>query len=316
MPDPLQIIGACVAAGALAGVLILFGSWPWRAPRPTRSRIAGALAVGAGWFVGCWRLGLRPDWPPREDLDRLLVVLLPALVGVEVVAAVLPLQRWIVWLLRGMVAIAVTPILLYQSIYLAELAGPGSRAWTTQQTWLILGGIAAALLLVWGALVRLAQRSPGRWAPLALAVTCGGAAITIMLSGYASGGQPGLPLAAVLIAIVVASLFITGPVDAAGPISIGVVGLFALLVIGRFFGELTTQHAVLLGSAALLAWAPDLPGVRRWGARLRGGLRVVLTALPVAAAVFLAQRSFVEDSAPTGTDDGGATIEDYMNYGQ
>ncbi len=310
------MIGACVAAGAVAGVLILIGSWPWRTPRAIRSRIAGVLGVGAGWFVGCWRLGLRPDWPPREDLDRLLIALLPALVCAEVVAAALPQRRWIVWPLRGIVACAVTPVLLHQSIYLAELAGPGSRAWTTQQTWLILGGIAAALLCVWATLLRLAQRSPGRSAPLALAVACGGAAITIMLSGYATGGQPGLPLAAVLIAVVVASLFVTGPVNAAGPLSIGVVGLFALLVIGRFFGELTTLHALLLGSAPLLAWAPDLPGMRRLGARQRGVLRVVLTALPVAAAVFLAQRSFVEDSAPTGTDDGGATIEDYMNYGQ
>ena len=146
MPDPLLIIGACVVAGALAGVLILIGSWPWRTPRPIRSRIAAVLGVGAGWFVGCWRLGLRPDWPPREDLDRLLVVLLPALVCVELVAAALPQRRWIVWLLRGLVACGVTPVLLHQSIYLAELGGPGSRAWTTQQTWLILGGLAAGLL--------------------------------------------------------------------------------------------------------------------------------------------------------------------------
>jgi hypothetical protein len=169
---------------------------------------------------------------------------------------------------------------------------------------------------VWSALVRLVQRSPGRSTPLALAVACGGAAITIMLSGYATGGQPGLPLAAVLIAVVVASLFVTGPVDAAGPVSIGVVGLFALLVVGRYFGELTTLHALLLGSAPLLSWGPELPGVQRLGARVRGELRVVLTVVPVAVAVFLARQSFVEDSAPTGTDDGGATIEDYMNYGQ
>jgi hypothetical protein len=316
MPDPRLMIGACVVAGAVAAVLILIGSWPWRAPRPIRSRIAAVLGVGAGWFVGCWRLGLHPDWPPREDLDRLLVVLLPVVLCVELAAARFPQRKWIVWLLRGIVAATTTPILLHGSIYLEELAGPGSRAWTTQQTWLILGGIAAALLLVWDTLQRLAQRSPGRWAPLALAVACGGAAITIMLSGYASGGQPGLPLAAVLIAVVVASLFVTGPVDAAGPISIGVVGLFSLLVVGRFFGELTTPHALLLGCAPLFCWVPDLPGLRRLGAHLRGGLRVVLTALPVAAAVFLARQSFVQDSAPVGTGDGGATIEDYMNYGQ
>jgi hypothetical protein len=274
------------------------------------------LGIGVGWFVGCWRLGLRPDWPPREDLDRLLVVLLPAAVCVELFAALMGHKRWPAWLLRGLIAASATPILLHGSIYLAELAGPGSRAWTVRETWLILGGLAAALILVWGALVRLAQRSPARGAPLALALACGGAAITIMLSGYATGGQPGLPLAAVLIAFVVASLFVTGPVDAAGPISIATVGLFALLVIGRFFGELTTPHAVLLGSAPLLCWGPELPWLRRRGALVRGGLRVVLTAIPVAAALFMARQSFVEDSAPAGTEDDGVTIEDYMNYAQ
>jgi hypothetical protein len=38
--------------------------------------------------------------------------------------------------------------------------------------------------------------------------------------------------------------------------------------------------------------------------------------VPVAAAVFLARQSFVEDSAPVETEGGGATIEDYLNYGE
>ena len=37
------------------------------------------------------------------------------------------------------------------------------------------------------------------------------------------------------------------------------VGLFSLLVIGHFFGELTTAHAILLLFAPLLGWLPELP---------------------------------------------------------
>ena len=79
-----------------------------------------------------------------------------------------------------------------------------------------------------------------------------------MLSRYASGGQIGLPMAAGLLGASVAALVLPGPSRGTGPIGVAVVGLFSLLVIGHFFGELTTAHAILLLCTPLLGWLPEL----------------------------------------------------------
>src|SRR5262249_39612847 len=81
---------------------------------------------------------------------------------------------------------------------------------------------------------------PGRSVPLAVTVACGGAAVTIMLSGYASGGQLGLPLTGALAGATVASFLLAGKPELQGLLGPGVVGLFALLIAGHFFSDLTT----------------------------------------------------------------------------
>ena len=75
----------------------------------------------------------------------------------------------------------------------------------------------------------------------------------------------GLPLAAALTAVVIASLALAGPADMRGVLGLGVVGLFALLIVGRFFGQVSTLNAALLFFAPLLGWLPELPFVRRPG---------------------------------------------------
>src|SRR5207247_6343293 len=115
--------------------------------------------------------------------------------------------------------------------YLADLTGPDTRKWTPAQTWMILGGLAAALAGVWTALTVLARRtapepilSPGaeagrmtgRSVLLAVAVASGGAAITVMLSGYATGGEIGLPLAAALVGAVGGAVLVRQPFRGSG----------------------------------------------------------------------------------------------------
>src|SRR5262249_20547304 len=217
-----------------------------RTPRPARTSAGGVLGVAVGFFVGCWWLGLWPHWPPREDQDRLLLILFPALIGVELVGAFRGQFRWLVWLLRLVIAAGTAPVLLYHTSYLTDLAGPGTREWTPAQTGMILGSLAAALAGGLAALALLGRptsphpvlpltegedRVRGRSIPLAVAFACAGAAVTVMLSGYASGGQMGLPLAAALVGAMVASLALVGPLDVNGILGPGVVGLFALLVI-------------------------------------------------------------------------------------
>ena len=91
-----------------------------------------------------------------------------------------------------------------------------------------------------------------------------------MLSGYASGGQIGLPLAMRLAAAGLAAAFVLPPSSRNdAPLGVAIVGLFSLLVIGHFFGQLTTAHAALLLFAPLLGSLPEIPylrGLPTWGA--------------------------------------------------
>ncbi|HLJ96042.1 MAG TPA: hypothetical protein VKU02_22900 [Gemmataceae bacterium] len=316
MPDPKLILEAIAAAGLTAAAVLLLCAGLWRSPRPKLASAGSVVGLSLGMFIGCWWIGLRPHWPPQEDQDRLLFLLLPILAGIELVAAVAGRSGWLVWLLRFGIAASAAPILLYHSSYLTDLAGPGTREWTPTQTWMILGGLAAALAGVWMALVLLARRiapaaepgkSKGHSVLFAVAIAVAGAAITIMLSGYASGGEIGLPLAAALAGIVAASLALRQPFPGEGALSLGIVGLFALLVIGRFFGQLATAHGALLFFGLLLCWLPELP---------RGLARVVLVTVPVAVALALAQHKFAEDSGRTSSGAPEPSIQDYLDFGK
>ena len=317
MPDPLLILESSIAAAVLAALAVLLAGWPWRRPRPGWVAAGGALGVGAGFLVGAWALGLAPHFPPREDQDRLLLVLLPAVIGVEVAVAFLRRLSWLAWSLRLAVAAGAARVLLHGSIYLSDSAGPGTRAWSPDRTWLVLGGLAAGLAATWALLDRLARRGASRAVLLTLALATAGTGLTVMLSGYASGGQLGFPFAAGLLGVVAASLVLAAP-DLRGPIGVGVVGLFALLVVGHFFGNLSSANAVLLFSAALLGWLPELLPARRVWPSVRGVARVVLGAVPVAVALTLAVQKFAADSAPPSATPSARvpSVEDYMNFGK
>jgi hypothetical protein len=313
MPDPTLILEVLALTAVLAGLVLLLSGLP----TPARLTAAGALAVGGAFYLGCRLLGLWPRWPPREDQDRFLLIVLPAAIGVELVAAFPSVPRWLAWALRLAVAAAAAPVLLHNSTYLADLGGE-PRKWAPPEAALILAGLAAALAAVWALLALLVRLTPGRSVPLALSLTCAAAAVTVMLSGYATGGQLGLPLAAALGGVAVASFVLRGPPALSGALGVGVVGLFSLLVIGRFFGALRTEHAVLLGLAPLLCWLPELPYVRRVPPWARGLARLALVAAPLALAVVQAQQRFVESSAAgaAAPAEGEPTLQDYLNFGK
>jgi hypothetical protein len=237
---------------------------------------------------------------------------------VELLAGFPKVPRWLIWPLRLMVVVGGAPVLLFGSTYLPDLNGSGTREWSPVLTGLILGGLAVSLAGVWALLAQLARRVPGLSHMVSLAGTIAGAAVTVMLSGYASGGQIGLPLAAALLGASVASLVLPGPSRGTGPIGVAVVGLFSLLVIGHFFGELTTAHAILLMCTPLLGWLPELPYLRRLPLWVRGLARVILVGALVSAVVVHAQRKFVEDSrSPSGsTAPQEPSIQDYMDFGR
>jgi hypothetical protein len=280
---------------------------------PRLASLGSVLGVATGFYVGCMILGVKAHWPP-EDQERWLLILFPAALGVEILG-VFAVRRWPVWVFRLVIAASAARVLLHNTVYLEDLAGPGTREWAPAQAWLNMGGMAAVLAGVWAALVLLARRAPGRSIPLALAIVCTGAALAVMLSGYASGGQIGFPLAASLVGVALASLAFRMLPDLSGLVGIAVVGLFALLVVGCFFAQLPIGYAVLLFLAPLLGWLPELPYVARARPWLRGGVRVLLTAAPVALVLVLAQQKFVEDSARTAPGVHEPSLDDYMNFG-
>ncbi|MDB5306353.1 MAG: hypothetical protein JWO38_555 [Gemmataceae bacterium] len=300
MPDPILMAEATVLAAVVAAVVA------WLIDR--FGPAAGAIGVGLGILAGAWVLGLVPRVPPREALDRFLLVLAPAAVLAEVVAA--GRARWAGRALRVAVAALAAPVLVHGSSYVTDLSGPGSREWAAGPTAAVFAGLATALFLAWTVLTRLASRA-GRSAAVAVAVAAGGTAVAVMLSGYATGGQLGLPLAAAI-----GVFAFVGGRHRPGAVGVAVVGLFSLLVIGRLFAGLTTQNALVLLTAPLLAWVPELPRVRRLGPWTRGGLRVALTAIPVIVTLWLAQQKFAADSNGPAEGSGEPALSDYLDFGK
>ena len=318
MPDQVTLLQILLLSAGVAFVLaaearIAFG-WLWRtAPAAWRS-FGGAVAVGAALFAGAWALGLKPKWPPTEDQHRYLLILLPAAVLIASLAAFLDVRWWLGWPLRLLLALAAARILLHDTVYLEDSAGPRTRKWTPGQTRLILGGLAVLLLAVWAALDVLGRRTRGAAAWAALAVASTGAGVAVMYSHYLTGGLLGIPLAGALLGAGAAALLFSGPRET-GSLGVGVVGLFGLLIVGRFMVELTTANALLLLLAPLLGWAPELPGMRRLWPVVRGTLAVVLVAVPVGVAVVQARDRARAEEAPAASPTEG-TLRDYEQFGK
>jgi hypothetical protein len=317
MLDPVLLLKAIVASAVTAAVVLVLGSRPWRKPISPTAPVSSVLGLVLGFYVGCAVLGVDVHWPPREDQDRLLLVLIPTALLGELLAASTGPARYLSWVVRAVVVAGAAPILLYQSVYITDLSGSGSREWSPQQTWLILGGLAVALGLVWLAMCLLAERPGGRSVPLVVALTTAGVAGAVMLSGYASGGQLGLPLAGALVGVTIASLLLPTPASLSGMSAVGIVGLFALLVVGRFFGSLPTFPALVLFLAPLLCWLPEFP------LRFRALTRLTMVGAPVCIALVLVMQNFIRESglaevstkkAATPAEIAEPSVQDYLDF--
>lgn len=294
MPDPLVCLEAVVAAAGASAIIVLALGWPWRRASPTRLNAACILGIGVGLVLGYGVLQFRFAWPPTGGLDRLLMVVLPAAIGLELVAGIPGLPRGVAGVLRISLAAAIGRILLHGSVYLAG----GAKQWGTWQAIAALVLCAALLVLVWNLLMLLNRRAPGVSIPLALSQTmlCGG--LAVMLAGYVRGGMAALPPAAAVAGAAVASAAISQRFAAHGTIGVGIVALFGLLFIGRFFGGLSTGRAVVTLFSPLLCWAVELPGLRCRSPRVATALRLALVAVPLVVVLALAKRDFDREMAP------------------
>jgi hypothetical protein len=315
MPDTLLLAKAMGVSAILSASVLWMFTRAWKAATAARTGAGGVVAVGVGFIVGCWLLGVVPHWPLRQDQDRLLAVVFPSVLAVELVAVLPAVPRWVIWPLRILIVAGTGRVLLHGSSYVTDTSGPYTSEWSSGQAGLILGSLAGLQATVWALLALLVRRAPGLSHTICLAGTNAGAGVVIMLSGYATGGQIGFPLAASLIGIACTSMQLPGKVQGTGILGPAVVGLASLLTMGRFFGELTTAHFLLLLCAPLLGWMPELLGPQRAWRCFQGLIRAVLVNVLVFGVVLHAHKRFEAASDPSArSSTQEPSLQDYLDF--
>jgi hypothetical protein len=295
MPDPLVYLAAIIAAVGTGAVLTAaVGSWCRHEGRFGQT-LGAAAGLGAGLIAGGYVLRFRIAWPPANGLDRLLTIIVPLALGIELLGALPLVPRSVLWLLRGTLVAITGRTLLHGSVYL----GDSTAAWSLGESAGMLLGGAAAALVVWYLLNHLSHRSPaGVSIPLALALTLQTAGVAIMLAGYLKGGAAALVLSASLAGTTVALGTTLRTPWLELPLALGIIGLSGLLWIGRFFGGLVPAEALVLLFAPLLCWGTELPGVRHWPPLAVGSMRLLFVAIPLVILLLLAKREFDRETAP------------------
>jgi hypothetical protein len=290
LPDPFLYLLAVVTSAGLSA-LVAFGLARGR----VSPGVVNSLATAAGIAIGTYLLKLPVNWPPSTGLGRLFAILLPAAVAIEILSALPAVQGWLRWIGRLMLAMAAARILLHGSVYLSADHAP----WPTWQAIFLLGGSGCALAAVWALLLRLGQRSESVSIPLALAEAIVGGGLTIMLKGYVGGGEASLPIVGAIVGCSVAAGLRSSQAHVyEGVIGIGVVALFGLLFVGRFFGNVSSASALALFLAPLLCWTTELPSLRgqpRWRVAC---IRLAIVAIPLIAVLLFAKRDFDHDTLP------------------
>ncbi len=315
MPDPVLFVQAVATSGAVSAIVVAVIILLWRPAGAVRINAACILGILLGAAAGFRVMQVVPHWPPMDGLDRFLYIVVPWAAAIELIAGFTRVPRLLAWGLRIALAAVAGRILLHGSSYLDG----SSSDWASGQIWVAMCAGALLLTFVWVLLGWLAQRSGGISIPLAVSQSGVAAGMTLMLSGYLTGGKAALPLAAGLAAAVIA----VRVVDAigrrwrvagdgklagdhgAGAIGIGVVSLFSILVLGRYFGELSTGRAVAVLLAPLLCWSTELPVLRNRKPWQVAATRLALVALPLAAVLFMAERDFARNSAMPSEGESG-----------
>ncbi len=300
MPEPLLYLKSMGAAAIASAMFVLAMAWRKRPVSSAWLNSACVLAMGLGLALGCDVLAVRWTWPPVKGLDRFLMIVVPMALGIELIAGLQRMPRWIAWFLRASLAAAIPRILLHGSVY---LTGAGNQ-WTRWEAGVALVVCGLLLAGTWGLLLLLSLRSEGISIPLALGLTTQCAGLTVMLAGYLKGGATAFPLAATIVATAIAAKLITMrsgiPAKLGSPaiIGIGVIGLFGVLLIGRFFGRLSTGCALALLLIPLLCWTAEVPFLRHRKPWLVGSLRLALVAIPLVVVLAGAKRDFDRNMAP------------------
>jgi hypothetical protein len=293
MPD-VFLVAKAIVAGALVAALVMVLATR-RSPGGWRSAACWSWAVGAGVIAASAAVGQWPHWPPREDRARFVTLIVPLAMLTDTFIAGRT-SRAVRWIALGCCAAAVAPILLYDSVYLKDWNGPGSAEWTTGKAAAILVGLAAACALQWAAVDKLQTRTSAASVCVLLTLVALATGLCVMLSGYFGAGVVGLGVAASLAGAALVALWVHTAVANAS-LGVAITANFAILLMGRFFGSLSTPLAVCLFLAPLAAWAAEIPSFPRLSPRWRGALRIACVCIPLALAVVVAARQFAVAAA-------------------
>lgn len=295
MPDPLLYVAAQGTAAVAGVVFMLTIGWLWKPVSTARFQAAAVVGIAGGLGAGYYVLRLHVAWPPLNGLDRFLTIVLPAVLCIEFAATFSRVPCSLAWLLRLMLAATMGRILLHDSVYVSG----AEPQWSLMQAAVVLFTCSALIVLVWGSLAWLSVHSPVSVSiPLALALTIQCTGISIMLAGYLQGGAAAFPLSAATVGTVSSLRLLTSSPNVLCPIGICVVGLGSLLIIGRFFGGLSTEVALILLLTPLLCWGTELPPLRCRPAWVVGSLRLLLVAIPLTMLLLQAKREFDRNTAP------------------
>jgi hypothetical protein len=269
-------------------------------PRPWRTSACWSWAIGAGVLAASGTTDGWPHWPPLEDRAQFLTLLVPLTLTVETLAAAVRSRR-VSWIARLALVAVVAPILLHNTVYLADLSGPDSAEWSPGQATMVLCGLAATLALVWAALGGLQTRTSTPTVMGLLLLDALAAAVTVMLSGYFGAGLLGLMVAAATAGATLASYIGRPRPTSSGSLGMSVIGIFSVVLVGRFFGALSDPLAAGLLVAPLLAWTVELPALRRLSPAWRAAGRLACVAVPLVIVVMVAQQKFSAASkSPSG----------------
>ncbi len=244
-------------------------------------------------------MSLQLAWPPVSGLDRLLTIVIPLTLSIELIAGFRSTPRWLAWLLRIGLALTIPRILLHGSVYLS-----GSGEWSPWRAVMVMALSGALLSGLWSLLSWLSRRSPGVSIPLSLCLTIQCAGMAVMMAGYIKGGAAAFPMAATLMSTTVASWlgmkrwFDASKYDTSVMLGVSVVGLFGVVFVGNAFGRISTGSALTMLLAPLLCWVSEVSMLRNRSPWLVGSIRLGLVAIPLIVVLAQAKRDFDRDMAP------------------
>lgn len=294
MPDPLLYLKSMLAAAAVSAIVVIALPGARRTDSRTRLNSACVLGLSLGIAAGIYAMSLRLAWPPANGLDRLLTVVVPSVLCIEFVAGFPRMPPAAAWFLRICLAALIPRILFHDSIYLSG----SDNSWPLWQAVAVQVTCGVLLAGTWGLLFRLSQRSgPAISVSLALVLSTICAGLCVMLAGYLKGGAVAFPLATALFATAIASRLFTKQF-APAILGIGLVNLFGVLFIGRFFGRLSTESALTILLAPLLCWVTELPALRTRAAWQVGSIQLLLVAIVLLLVLALAKQDFDRKMGP------------------